>query len=215
MATVLLVRHGESTWNRERRMQGWAPTTLTDRGREQSRALASYIREHYRVDRLLSSDLHRTQETAREISRAVGVDPEFDPDWRERDIGNLQGLSVDELFEQHPQHSLVDAGYLAAEERPPGGESLVDTRERVLNAWNRLHTDLAPDETTVVVTHGGPLYLLLGHLTGENILDSVIEREQDNCGLTEIGVQNGSDTDGVNVRVVRENETEFLRKQEN
>ena len=63
MATVLLARHAETAWNRERRLQGWAPSRLTDRGREQAAALAARLSERS-IDRLVSSDLERSTETA-------------------------------------------------------------------------------------------------------------------------------------------------------
>ena len=69
MATVLLVRHGETTWNRSGRVQGWAPTPLTERGHEQAAALGAHLASTVDVDRLVSSDLRRAQETARYIAR--------------------------------------------------------------------------------------------------------------------------------------------------
>lgn len=63
--TVLLVHHGETTWNRERRVQGWAPTGLTERGEEQARAAGRAIAAEHAVDRIVTSDLRRTAETAR------------------------------------------------------------------------------------------------------------------------------------------------------
>lgn len=209
MSTVLLVRHGESTWNRQGRVQGWAATTLTDRGRDQARTLAAHLQERYAVDRVIASDLLRAQETAREIAGTVGVEPSFCAGWRERDFGDLQGLHSETMFERHPQHSLDDVGYAAAEERPAGGESLLDTRERVLRAWSDLRASLPRDETAVVVTHSGPIYLLLGHLAGDTIVEAMLDRELGNCSINEVRVDGDGETaDGANVRC--RNETDFL-----
>ena len=68
--TVLLVRHGETTWNRERRVQGWAPSALTERGKQQARAAGRAIAEGHAVDRIVASDLRRAAETACSAGRA-------------------------------------------------------------------------------------------------------------------------------------------------
>ncbi|MFC7197079.1 histidine phosphatase family protein [Halosimplex aquaticum] len=70
-ATLLLVRHGQTTWNRDGRIQGWADSTLTERGREQARALGSHLSAEYDVDRLVASDLRRTRETVGLLRRRV------------------------------------------------------------------------------------------------------------------------------------------------
>lgn len=204
MATVVLCRHGESTWNRQGRVQGWAPTTLTDRGRRQARALGAHLADEYAVDRLLASDLQRAQETARAVGRATGREPAFRPAWRERDFGRLQGLRSGDLFERFPQYSLAATGAAAAAERPESGESLLDARERLLAAWRALRSDLDPEETAAVVTHGGPIHLLAGHVNGESLPAAMLDAEHDNASVTEIRIADGAAT------VVRENELGFL-----
>ena len=204
MARIVLVRHGETDWNRERRVQGWAPVALTDHGHEQATALATTLADRYTVDRLVASDLRRTLETARPIARAVGCELTPDRQWRERNFGVLQGLHYGDLFLGHPEFTLSEVGYTAAEARPEGGESLLDQRERVLGAFSLLREELAPDETAVVVTHGGPLYLVLGWVHRLNIRATILDQEQGNCALNELVV------DGDRVDVVIENETGHL-----
>ncbi|QLG60856.1 histidine phosphatase family protein [Halorarum salinum] len=227
MTTVLLCRHGETAWNRERRVQGWAPTSLTDRGCEQSGALADHVAAGYDVDRVVASDLERAAETARVLGRAVGADPELDPAWRERDFGRLQGLSYADLFEGYPEYALGETGHAAAEATPEGGESLLAMRERVLTAWEGLlaeaangvdgvangeprangaeRTDRAigADRTVAVVTHGGPLYAVTGAVKGLDLVAATLEQEQGNCALNEVRVRDGDAT------LVAENETGF------
>ncbi|PSP97202.1 hypothetical protein BRC89_12390 [Halobacteriales archaeon QS_4_70_19] len=70
MTTVLLLRHGETTWNRQGRIQGWAPTPLTERGHEQARRAGTAIADTYDVDRVVASDLRRTRETTAEALSA-------------------------------------------------------------------------------------------------------------------------------------------------
>lgn len=230
MTTVLLCRHGETAWNRERRVQGWAPTSLTDRGCEQAGALADHVAAEYDVDRVVASDLERAAETARVLGRTVGADPELDSAWRERDFGRLQGLSYADLFEGYPEYALGETGYAAAEAVPEGGESLLAMRERVLTAWEGLLAEAAngvdgvanrangepradrvegtdrandADRTVAVVTHGGPLYAVTGRVKALDLVAATLDQEQGNCALNEVRVRDGDAT------LVAENETGF------
>jgi probable phosphoglycerate mutase len=201
--TVVLVRHGETDWNRENRMQGWAPSTLTDQGREQARALGHHLAARYEFDRLVASDLRRTRETTA-LLRDQGVSPEptFQRAWRERDFGVYQGLTKTELFEQYPQFAAT-TGVSAVREVPENGESLLTARERVLDGWRRVLSD-ADGETALVVTHGGPIYLLLGHVRGQDILTAVTDHSQHNCAINELRVAGPNSGE---VEIVRHNET--------
>jgi probable phosphoglycerate mutase len=204
MPTVLLARHGETTWNRDGRLQGWAPTPLTDRGHEQARALAAAVDADYDVDRVVASDLRRARQTASYLAADVGCEPGFESAWRERDFGRYQGLPRETMFEDHERLSLARAGRDAVDARPESGESLRDVRERVLSGWERILAESGPDETVAVVAHGGPLYLLLGAVDGRDIVSAVVEGEQHNCALNEVRVTDGTPT------VVSENRTDFL-----
>jgi len=201
--TVVLVRHGETDWNRDERMQGWAPSTLTDRGREQARALGDHLATRYEFDRLVSSDLRRTRETTALLcERGVSPAPTFERAWRERDLGVYQGLTKTELFGRYPQFAAT-TGVSAVKEVPENGESLLAARERVLDGWRQLLADAA-GETALVVTHGGPIYLLLGHVRGQDVLTAITDHSQRNCAVNELQVT-GEPPDGV--ELVRHNET--------
>jgi probable phosphoglycerate mutase len=202
MATLVVVRHGETLWNRENRVQGWAPVALTETGRRQADSLAAAVADQYAVDRLVSSDLRRTLETARPVGRAVDCEPTPDRRWRERDFGVLQGLSYGELFLGYPEFTLTEVGYTAAEARPEGGESLIEQRNRILDALTTLIDDMDSEETVVVVTHGGPLYLLLGWIKDVDIVATIMEQEQGNCAINEIEV----DPEGEGLTINREND---------
>jgi probable phosphoglycerate mutase len=204
MPTVLLARHGETTWNRDGRLQGWAPTPLTDRGHEQARALAAAVDADYDVDRLVASDLRRARQTASYLADRVGCEPTFESTWRERDFGRYQGLPTERVFEEHDRLSLERAGRDAAEVRPESGESLIDVRERVLSGWERVVAESDADETVAVVCHGGPLHLLVGAATDRDVVSAVLDGEQHNCGLNEVRVADGT------MRLVAENRTDFL-----
>lgn len=196
---ILLVRHGQTDWNRERRIQGWGASSLTRRGREQARALGRHLAATYDIDRVVASDLRRTRETAA-LLRDAGVEPEptFQRAWRERDFGRLQGLTVEELFGGYPEYAAT-SGAVAIDAEPPGGERLRDAYERVIDGWEQLCTD-ADGETVLVVTHGGPIYFVLGDVRGQDVLTAVLDHSQENCAVNELRV-------GETVEVVRQNET--------
>ncbi|WP_410765961.1 histidine phosphatase family protein [Haloferax sp. DFSO60] len=210
MATLLLARHGETTWNRAGRVQGWAPTSLTDRGQAQVQALATHVATNYEIDRVISSDLERAQETARPLVSELDIEPAFDPSWRERDVGSLQGLLADDLFRTYPQYALNQVGAPAARERPPSGESIIDTQRRVITAFEGLSASLEADETAVVVTHGGPIRLILGKLHGLDIETTMLDLSVENASLFELAIEADEETEVSEYHVIAENETRHL-----
>jgi probable phosphoglycerate mutase len=221
MATVLLARHGETDWNREGRIQGWAPTALNDRGHAQASALGMHLATTVDdgIGRLYASDLRRTRQTAAHLAEPLGLEPVHEPAWRERDFGVLQGLLADELAEQYPEYSLRVTGQPAASERPDSGESLLDVRERVVDRYRALRADLAPDETALVVAHGGSIKLLLGAIREQDARTAIVEQSMGNCGLSRIELDPERDAgngDGTTAgaatadEVVAANRTGFL-----
>jgi len=213
MGTILLCRHGETPWNRDRRVQGWAPTELTERGREQAAALAAFLDAEYAVDRIVASDLERAAETAHAISRATGAEATFDARWRERDFGRMQGLTYDDLFGTYPEYTLSEIGYAAAETVPESGESLLDMWGRVREGFVDLRGAIEPDETVAVVAHGGPLYAVTGEIKGLDVVAAVLDQEQGNCAVNEIRIgagEQGTGGEAAAPELVRENVTSFL-----
>ncbi len=164
--TVLVVRHGETPWTREGRVQGWAAVPLTERGREQARAAGRHVASDpdHGPDRLVASDLRRTKETATLVADELDLTVATDPDWRERHFGQYQGFS-DERYERVREGgSEAAADGLDVGETATYGESWADLHDRVDDAWDRL--DHA-GETVVVVTHNGPVWRLSERFTGE------------------------------------------------
>jgi probable phosphoglycerate mutase len=201
MATILLVRHGQTAWNREGRIQGWAPVGLTDRGVEQATALGETIAAEYAVDRIVTSDLRRAVETTRWIRRSLDAPISRDRAWRERDFGVYQGLDQEALFEGYPEFALLDSGHWAAVAEPEGGEALVDARARVRTAFEELATTIDSGKTVLVVTHGGPIRVVLAQLRGLDIVETLTELAVENCSLTECSVDERDPT------IVREADT--------
>jgi probable phosphoglycerate mutase len=192
VTTLLLLRHGETTWNRQNRMQGWAPVGLTDRGHEQARRVGRLVAGEYDPQRLVSSDLVRARETTAGLlsaaDPALDLEPAFEPAWRERGLGDLQGLTVEALFGGFPEYSVRESGVAALEARPPNGESVLDLRERVLAAWAEL---VEAGTDTLVVTHGGPIATVLGQLRGQDALAGTLDNWAENGSLIEVAVEDG------------------------
>lgn len=207
MRRVLVVRHGETDWNLHGRMQGWAPVPLNRTGREQADRVGRYLAREFDVDRIVASDLHRTRETTDRITAHVDAPVEYDRAWRERHLGVYQGLSYEDVVERFPEFALNERGFEAADRVPESGESLLAVRDRVVEAWRSLldgGSETAPEsewETALVVAHGGPIHLLLGHLKGMDVRTALREHSQSNCAVNELRV----DGDAVEVRY--ENDT--------
>lgn len=151
---VLLVRHGETDWNREGRAQGHADIPLNDAGLAQARAIAERLRGTP-VDALYSSDLQRAAQTAALIGDALGVEPVLTDAFREMNIGALEG--------ERDTGSLVTRAAMSTEPVAEGAETLDDMRTRVLAGWQRV---CEHDGTVVLVGHGGTLKGLIGYLIG-------------------------------------------------
>ncbi|WP_424001498.1 histidine phosphatase family protein [Haloarcula salina] len=197
MATLLVARHGETTWNRDGRVQGWAPSRLTDDGRRQAAALGAWLDDRYDVDRVLASDLARTRDTAAEARGAADglPEPSYDADWRERGFGVLQGLFAEEVLAEFPDHDRT-ASVISLDADPENGESVRAFRERVEQAWVRTMEATRAGETTLVVTHGGVIKVLLGKLTDRDPDAALAEGSQDNCAVNEIRLDDGPELVG-------------------
>jgi broad specificity phosphatase PhoE len=145
---LLLVRHGESTWNADRRMQGTADPPLSPEGRAQALGLRPLL-EPLAPDAVVTSDLRRARETA----RLLGLDgAPADPRWREADLGHWTGRLVDEVDADEREAYM---GWLEGGLAPPGGEDFEATCARVAGAVRELAASGA--RRALVVTHGGPV----------------------------------------------------------
>ena len=120
MTEIWLVRHGETPWNAERRVQGWEDIDLNETGVEQARALGRHIKKltqaGQRLDAVYTSDLKRAHATAQTVAREVGLPLNIHNGVRERHFGVLQGLVRDGLLTQQNQRRW--ASYRVAEDSP-------------------------------------------------------------------------------------------------
>lgn len=166
MTTILLARHGETDWNRNGIWQGWADPPLNDTGRAQARELAERLRD-VPFDAVYSSDLQRAHETAELVAAPHGVPVVGDPGLREIDIGSWSGLTRAEIEERFP-------GGMR-----PDGETREQHAARVLAAVERIARE-NPGRRILLVTHGGTMRALHGHVSDEPF------HPVDNCGVLEL-----------------------------
>ncbi|NPA26302.1 MAG: histidine phosphatase family protein [Chloroflexi bacterium] len=159
MTTLLLVRHGETDWNREGRYQGQADPGLNARGRAQAQALAHRLRAAgWRPQVIYTSPLRRAAETAAILNQAWQVPVRVDPRLMEIHQGAWQGLTVDEIARRWPQ--LFEAWERTPwAVRPPGGETLAEVRDRVYAAIDDI-VQRHPNDIVLVVAHRIPLAML-------------------------------------------------------
>jgi len=152
VARLLLVRHGESTWNAAGRWQGWADPPLTELGRIQAEAAAAAAAP---VDAVVSSDLRRALVTAEVMAALLELHVDgvqVEPGLRERDVGDLTGLTRAEIEERWPGVLSDTAASIARDRR--FGETVPELSERVLAALRRLAVEHA-GRRVLVITHGG------------------------------------------------------------
>ena len=154
MGQVYIVRHGETEWNSEGRIQGHTDIPLSDLGREQASAAAQRLSQ-VPFDVAYSSDLSRTTQTAQIILGETNVPLYPTPQLREYNKGVFEGLTVHEYARKYPDQyhaSLINDLDFA----PAGGETMRQTSRRMaefVEVLNQQH----PDETVLIVGHGGSL----------------------------------------------------------
>ncbi|MFC8502857.1 histidine phosphatase family protein [Pedococcus sp. NPDC057267] len=160
---VHLVRHGQSEWNVQGRLQGQSPAPgLTPLGREQARSAAELLARRVNGPvALVSSDLTRARETAETVAARLGVATRIDRGLREQGLGTLEGRLTRELRPE-PTPDGVDVGDV----RWGGGESLRDVHERVCDLLHRL-LPTAPQHL-VLISHGDTIRVLRAALAGSD-----------------------------------------------
>lgn len=156
----MFLRHGESTGNAESRWQGQSEYPLTERGRAQATALANrWKAEGVKFDLVISSTLQRARETAEIIASSLNVPLEFDEVWLERDIGEMEGLTNEEV-QQKPRPAYITP-YDSI-----GGDGEGDWA-LFLRAGQALHRLLKrPAGSYLIVSHGGMLNQLMHAIVG-------------------------------------------------
>lgn len=161
---LCLVRHGETAWNAERRIQGQLDVPLSPVGQAQARAAAAAL-QGQAIAAIYSSDLVRARHTAEAAAARLGLPVHHRPDLRERHYGVLQRLTYAEFAERHAD---AYARFRAREEDfvlPGGGESLRAFAARVQACLDDI-VAAHPGQRVLVVTHGGVLDILHRRASG-------------------------------------------------
>lgn len=164
VVNLLLVRHGQSTWNAEGRWQGSADAPLSALGRRQARSAAGRLGA---VDVLVASDLERAVHTALLIGEELGVGPVVvEAGLRERDVGEWTGCTRAEISERWPEEmaAFQAGGAWAGGVRPPGGEAVGAVLERAVSALHRVAGAVEAGSDVVAISHGGVIRALERHL---------------------------------------------------
>jgi probable phosphoglycerate mutase len=187
MTIVYLIRHGETMWNREKRLQGHIDISLNDVGYWQANCLAQHMAGK-NLAAVISSDLSRAIDTAKPIAEHHQLDLILDPALRERHYGIMQGLSHQEIEKNHP-HNHAAWKNREVDFQPESGESLQQLYDRAVNAvkhWANTY----PDKEIVVVAHGGVLDCLNRAATNKTLAQAR-DFEILNASLNTLSYSNG------------------------
>ena len=160
---IVFWRHGRTSWNLVNRFQGATDVPLDEFGLAQAVAAAPAL-VRMQPSMIVSSDLDRAMTTARVLADLTALPVVAEPDLRETNGGQWQGLTRDEILDQH--HDLFMGWVAGHDVRPPGGESRSEVVARVMGAVNRHLMGLPPAGTMVVVSHGGSIRGAIGGLLG-------------------------------------------------
>ena len=163
---IILIRHGETEWNSQLRMQGHSNSPLSKVGRGQIQALGEWMK-NVSFDHIYSSDSLRARQTAEAITHFSGDTMQFDQRIREKNLGVFEGLTSIEARERHPEiYRLFKTGganYVIDE-----GESTQQVLDRALEFIEEIRLR-HPEQRVVMVTHGGVVRVLMKHTLGLSI----------------------------------------------
>lgn len=188
MTELVLIRHGETDMNRELRFQGHVNVGLNAVGHEQARRLGARMAGE-RADAVYVSDLLRACQTADPIAGGLAIPYVTESGLREQHFGRVDGMRVADIQRDHPE---AWAGWMRFEPdfAMPEGESTRSFHARVMDAVQRL-VARHPDQTVVVVTHGGVLDMIWR--TARSLgLDGPRQSDIPNAGLNRIRVRDGA-----------------------
>lgn len=185
MLQVYLVRHGETVWNAERRIQGQSDSPLTEKGEQQAWQVGERVK-HLGITHIIASDLGRTRRTAEIIADACSCSVTLDPRLRELNMGVLEKRPLDGLTAEEEQWraTLVNG---TEGGRIPEGESMTEMATRMHAALNAC-LDLPAGSRPLLVSHGMALGALVSTILG---LPAYAERRLRlrNCSLSRVDYQ--------------------------
>jgi broad specificity phosphatase PhoE len=184
MTSLLLIRHGQTTWNAERRLQGQQDAPLSPTGLQQAEAVAKRLAS-VPLNAIFTSDLMRAYHTAEAINRFHHLPLLPRPDLREVNLGLWEGRTVIELEQDATEADLLAKWRTdSVTNRPPGGERLEELQTRVINALEQIVKDY-PRDFVAVVSHGGVIKAAVSWVLGLP-LDHQRRFEINNTSLTQL-----------------------------
>ena len=200
MSRIVMIRHGETQWNADRRSQGWMDPPLNEKGMRQAELVGAHVGKHYEFARVISSDLARCTMTADALGREYSKDPLL----REINTGKFGGLKIAEIRERFPD--VVDA-WDRDYGRAPEGESWLDLVARV-GRFVAESGILEIEGDVCLVAHGGTIRALLSVFLALHI-DAMRHFAQSNTGITVVSREtvDGAPSFGLDLM----NSTEHLR----
>jgi broad specificity phosphatase PhoE len=151
MTRIILVRHGQTEWNRIERFRGRADVPLNETGLAQAEATGRRVAAEWQPSAIYTSPLSRSVKTAEAIAKHFGLQVRQLPGLADIDYGEWQGISPEEVRQRWPKE--IDAWYNCPQQaRIPGGETLDDLRARAMKTGNEL-ADRHPKDSIVLVGH--------------------------------------------------------------
>jgi alpha-ribazole phosphatase len=163
VARLLLVRHGLTEFNEDRRFMGHSDIELSTAGRRQAERLRDYLSDE-KIDAVYSSDLKRTTEMAEIILAGREINIDTSPELRECDYGSCEGLTFGEINSRYPDVAEMCINF-TLDLAFPEGECFTDFFERTSSFIERLE-DHERSETILISSHSGPIKILLCRLLG-------------------------------------------------
>ncbi|MDO8639688.1 MAG: histidine phosphatase family protein [bacterium] len=156
--TIVLVRHGQTTWNKEHRFQGQTDVPLSEEGIRQAELLAKKIKD-FKITKVCTSKLKRAYHTAEILTENLNLAIEKIKDFNERNYGECEGKlwnDIKDIYKENMEEFF--------EKTPKGGESQINFRKRVIATFNKIIGQYK-GEKVLMVCHGGVINILVHHLS--------------------------------------------------
>lgn len=179
---LLLIRHGETEYNKKSIIQGQVDTELNESGIKKAAETAQFL-ENYQFDHIYSSDLKRAKKTASFIADKLNLEIKESPKIREIDFGEWEGLKLEEIAAQDPENMAAWKNDPLSN-GAPGGENITEFIKRINSFFDQL-LEKHKGEKLIVVTHGGVIKMYLREILAVQS-KSFKQFQIDNTSLTEI-----------------------------
>jgi len=165
---LILIRHGETEWNRSLRFQGHRDIPLSEEGRAQARKIAHRLSTE-KIDAAYASDLSRALETAKTIAEYHNLDVKVTPELKEINFGHWEGLTHSEIDSRFPD-SMAQWLKNPMETRIPGGESMNDVSLRCMAGVSQILAENT-GKNVLIAAHGGVLRVIIANVLGIELND--------------------------------------------